>query len=163
MASTPASKTSLPSVALRRLATAFLYHSWAAGGLTEGTNAATVKTANTVTYFNAGVYKTKAATDNIAVPAGTAVGASKFCKFLVTLADGTFTITQGNVATTAALAELPAVPALGSPVGYFQIATGGATTYTPGTTDNGAAGVTDTYADITWPDSGESMFDLTVS
>ena len=46
---------------------------------------------------------TKAAEDNIAVPAGTAVTASKFSKFLVCLqADGTVTITQGNVAASLA-------------------------------------------------------------
>lgn len=130
-----------------------------AGGLAEGTNAATIKTANTVTYLADGVFKSKGATDNIAIPAGTTLADGEFCKFLVSLqADGTPVVTQGVPAASAALALLPAVPADEAPISYFQIETSGAT-YIPGTTDNGAGTVTDTYVDIAWPDSGADSFD----
>lgn len=136
-----------------------LYRSLTAGGLAEGTTAATIKTANTVTYLSDGVFKSKGATDNIAIPAGTTLADGEFCKFLVTLqADGTPVVTQGTPAASAALALLPAVPAGETPIGYFQIQTVGAT-YVPGTTDNGAGTVTDTYVDLAWPDSGDDSYD----
>ena len=134
---------------------ASLDRSYSAGGLAVGTGAATVKTANTVTYVIGGVFKSKAATDNIAIPAGTTVPISNFCKFLVSLpAGGTPTLTQGNLGTSAALALLPACPANEAPVGYMQVATDGATTYVPGTTDDPTAGVTFTYVDTSWVDTG---------
>jgi hypothetical protein len=34
------------------------------------------------------------------------------------------------------------------PIGGYKIATDGSTTFTNGTTDNGAAGITDTYYDF---------------
>lgn len=146
----------------RLLAYALRYHCEDDAGLAEGTDPATIKTANAVDYVNAGVWKNKGATDNIAIPAGTTVPISSFCKFLVCLAaDGTPSITQGNIASTAAAALLPEIPAGETPIGYFQIATNASATYVPGTTDNGAAGITDTYVDQNFPDSGHHGIDVT--
>lgn len=119
------------------------------GGLTEGTNANTIKTVAAVDFCINGLMYTKGITDNIAITAGSVQAISTFCKYLVSIiADGTVTVTAGNVAATAALALLPDLPASSAPLGYFQIATDGSTTYTPGTTDNGAGGITDTYQDM---------------
>lgn len=127
---------------------------YTAAGLAEGTNAATIKIVNTVVYTSDGVFKSKGATDNIAIPAGTTVADGFYCKWLVSLqADGTPVVTQGEQAASAALALLPDTPAGETPIGYFQILTAAAT-YVPGTTDNGAGTVTDTYGDINDPDSG---------
>jgi hypothetical protein len=123
--------------------------------LATGTAGATIKTTNAISFINQWLLKVKAAADNIAIAAGTVVPISSFCKFLVCLqANGTVTFTQGNIAATAGAALLPAVPQNETPLGYFQIATNGATTYTPGTTLNSAAGITATYVDLVWPDSG---------
>ena len=51
------------------------YLSLTAAGLAEGTNSATFKTANTLTYTSNGVFKSKAATDNLTFTAGTALAA----------------------------------------------------------------------------------------
>lgn len=126
-----------------------LNRSFMKGGLAEGTNAATIKTVAAVDYCINGLMYSKAITDNIAITAGSVQAISTFCKYLVSIdAAGTVTTTAGNVAASAALALVPDLPASSAPLGYFQIATDGVTTYTPGTTDNGAAGITDTYQDM---------------
>ena len=124
-------------------------------GLAEGTNDATVKTANTATYIVDGIHAAKTATDNVAIPAGTVIPISSYCKFLVSLdVSGNFTVTQGTYASTSAGAVLPDCPASNTPIGYFLIATDATHPYTPGTTDNSAAGITDTYVDLgCMPDS----------
>ena len=143
----------------RLTARAVLNRSFTAAGGAEGTNAGTVKTANTVTYCIDGAFKAKTATDNIAVPAGTKVGKSQKCKFLVTLqADGTPVVTQGTPVAATATPEYPAVPAGEAPAFGFTITTDTSTEYTPGTTDNGAAGITDTYEDLSWVPDGEDSF-----
>jgi len=48
-----------------------------AAGLAEGTNSATFKTTNTLTFTNNGVFKSKAATDNLTFSTGTALAASQ--------------------------------------------------------------------------------------
>lgn len=124
--------------------------------LAEGTNAATIKTTNATSFRIAGVNYTKAATDNIAITATAQQAISTYCLYLVSInASGTVTVTKGTeVATDTAV--LPALPADSAPLGYFKIATDGATTYTGGTTDNGAAGITDTYVDLGVMNSGTS-------
>jgi len=119
-------------------------------GLTEGTDAATLKTATAVDFCIDGVPGVqKAATDNIAMTACATQVKSSYCKYLVTIAiGGAITVTKGNDAATAALALMPARPVGGAPIGFFQILTDAATTFTSGTTDLGAAGITETYGDM---------------
>lgn len=118
-------------------------------GLAEGTNNATVLTANTAQFCINGVNYTKAGTDNLAISAGSIQAVSTYCKYLVVVnASGTVSTVQGNQASTAAAALVPDCPVDKAPLGYFQIATDATHTYTPGTTDNGAAGITDTYVDL---------------
>lgn len=124
--------------------------------LAEGTNSATIKTTNAVSFSINGVLYTKAATDNIAITAAAVQAVSTYCLYLVSIiADGTVTVTKGT-ASAADDAVLPALPADSAPLGYFKIATNGSTTYTAGTTDNGAGGITDTYVDLSVMNSGTS-------
>ena len=58
------------------------FESLSAAGLAEGTNANTFKTSNTLVYTNDGVFKSKAATNNVAFSsAHTQVPASSTCLF----------------------------------------------------------------------------------
>jgi hypothetical protein len=70
-----------------------------AAGLAEGTNANTFKTVNTLTFTNNGVFKSKAATDNLTFSSGhTALAASQACLFGIWInASGTVTTTQGPI------------------------------------------------------------------
>lgn len=122
-------------------------------GIAEGTNAATIAIAAPngagVDYMINGVLYHKADGDNIAMTAATAQAAETFAKYLVSLnAAGTVTITKGADAATSALALLPATPASEAAIGYIEIQTAAATTFTSGTTDLSAAGITDTYVDL---------------
>lgn len=127
-----------------------------AGGLAEGTNANTYKTVNTITYVVDGVFKSKGATDNVAFSSGhSVVAASSSCLFLVCLdGSGNFSTAQGKAALTAAVTagtaslQWPSAPADVAVVGAIRVDTNGSTTFTPGSTDLGAAGVTDTYYDL---------------
>lgn len=116
--------------------------------LAEGTNAGTLKTTNATTFRIAGVNYTKAATDNITMTAATQQAVSTYCLYLVSInASGTVAITKGTeVATDTAV--LPALPASSAPLGYIKIVTDGSTTFTSGTTDLGAAGITETFVDL---------------
>lgn len=119
-------------------------------GLAEGTNANTIKTATTVAYSINGKAGSLAATDNLAMTACAVQPISTYCKYLISVVlDGsTVTTTKGNNAATAVLALLPELPASSAPIGYFQILTDGSTTFTSGTTDLGASGITETYQDL---------------
>jgi len=119
-------------------------------GLTEGTDAATLKTVTVIQVSINGVPNAAyAATDNIAMTACELQQKSTACKYLVGInAAGTVVTTKGNDATTEAKALLPRLPGTQAPIGFFQIITDSATTFTSGTTDLGAAGLTETYGDL---------------
>jgi hypothetical protein len=147
------------------------------GGLAEGTNAATYKTANTISYLSDGQFKSKGATDNVAFSSGHYTLKDGYsCLFVVALdGDGNFKTfqgepfkaetvggatkyrgyrrdAQGNYEMTSALVDktssyLPDVDAGYSPVGIIKVATSGAA-FVPGTTDLGAGTVTDTYYNV---------------
>ena len=96
----------------------------------------------------------KADTDDIAVTAAAVQADLTTCLYLVCLnASGTLSTVKGDAVLTADLAAGTAVlewprPAAGTcPIGAVKVATSGAT-FTAGTTDLGAAGVTDTYYDM---------------
>ena len=134
--------------------TGLLNGTFMACGLAEGTNANTIKFANAFSFSIAGQLYLKAITDNIAMTAAAEQAISTFCMYLVTLdSGGTVTITKGTELGTDT-AVLPARPANQSVVAAFKIATDGATTFTSGTTDLGAVGITETYYDLMFPNSG---------
>lgn len=128
----------------------------AACGLAEGTNAATIKTTNTVAFVVGGKFYSYSATDNVAVTAATQQAVSTYCLYLVSInAAGTVTTTKGTAVATDT-AVLPALPASSAPLGYFKVATDGTHTFTAGTTDLSAAGITATFVDLMSVSSGAS-------
>ena len=134
---------------MRDILTSLLNRSFAIAGLVIATTTTKIKTANAMAYCINGLAYSKAATDNITITAGAVQAVSTFCKYLVSVnAAGTVTTTKGEDAATAVLALLPDLPADNAPIGYFQVATSGAGTFTAGTTALDAAHVTDTYQDL---------------
>lgn len=124
------------------------------GALAEGTNAATLKTTATIPYMIDGMLYSKAATDNMAITACAQQAALTTCIYLVTLnAAGTLVVTKGREVLTADLAkgadslQFPTKPASQAVIGFFTIITASGYTYTGGTTDNSATGITDAYYD----------------
>lgn len=147
---------------------------FAAAGLAEGTNANTIKTANDITYAIDGNFYSKSATDNIAISySGASVyqaaaggvqaingaftggvnGSTRL--YLVCLnSAGAASIVPGKIVDSAKLAagtvslDFPDAPLGVCPIGAIKVAVTAGTTFTPGTTDLGATGVTDTYIDL---------------
>jgi hypothetical protein len=121
-----------------------------AAGLAEGTNANTYKTTNTLAYTVNGVFKSKGATDNVAMTAGVGtVPPSSAALYGVWIdGSGNFSNTRGPVVETGAPCPVPSAPAGDvALVGLIKVTTNSSTTFTPGSTDLGAAGVTDVYLD----------------
>lgn len=120
-----------------------------AAGLAEGTNSATFKTANTLTFTNNGVFKSKAATDNLAFSTGTALAASQACLFAVWISSGgTVTTTQGPIVVAGDPCPVPTAAASNlTLVGLIKVTTSSAVTFTPGSTDLSATGITGAYYD----------------
>jgi hypothetical protein len=125
------------------------YLSLTAAGLAEGTNANTFKTVNTLAYTNNGVFKSKGATDNLAFSTGTALAASQACLFAVWInAAGTVTTTQGPIVAAGDPCPVPSQTTAGTTlVGLIKVTTSSSGTFTPGSTDLSASGVTPAYSD----------------
>lgn len=127
-------------------------------GLAEGTNAATIKTAapnGAGTDFGIdGVAYHKADTDNISVTAHAQQAVSTSCLYLVQITSGgTVSTKKGKEELTASLGanlsiQWPQPDADNCPLGGYKIALDASTTFTNGTTDHGASGVTATYYDF---------------
>lgn len=120
-----------------------------AAGLAEGTNANTFKTANTLTFTNNGVFKSKAATDNLAFSTGIALAASQACLFAVWISSGgTVTTTQGPIVAAGDPCPVPTAAAANlTLVGLIKVTTSSAVTFTPGSTDLSATGITAAFSD----------------
>jgi len=125
------------------------YLSLTAAGLAEGTNANTFKTVNTLTYTSNGVFKSKAATDNLAFTAGTALGNSQACLFGVWITSGgTISTTQGPINAAGDPCPVPSQVTAGTTlVGLIKVTTSSAATFTAGSTDLSASGVTAAFFD----------------
>ena len=127
-------------------------------GLAEGTNAATIQilapNGAGIDFAIDGICYHKADTDNIAVTAHGVQAVSTSCLYLVQInSAGTVSTKKGNEELTADLGVNKALqwpyPADNNcPIGGYKIALNASTTFTNGTTDHGAAGVTDTYYDF---------------
>lgn len=141
--------------AYNSLSGAFCYSK---AGLAEGTNSATIKTAAPngagVDYAINGLFYHLADADNIAITAAAVQADLTTCLYLVQVnAAGTVSTVKGTEVLTADLVNgkkglhWPQPTAGNCPIGAFKIVTSGAT-YTAGTTDNGAANITDTYYDF---------------
>lgn len=126
------------------------FMSLSASGLAAGTTTGTYKTVNTLTFTNNGIFRSKAATDNVAFTAGhTAVAPSKACLFAVWInSGGTFSSTQGPIVDAGDPCPVPSQNTASTTlVGLIKVTTNSSTTFTPGTTGLGAAGVTAAYSD----------------
>lgn len=138
---------------------------FSAAGLAEGTNANTIKTTATCAYTIDGIFYSKGATDNIALaapdagPAFYQLPANSVCYLLIALdSSGNVKCIQGKYDgqeyrdPTTGLPQvgdggIPDCPSDLCPIGLIKVTTG-ATTFTPGSTDLGAANVTDAYYDL---------------
>lgn len=122
------------------------------GGLAEGTNANTFKTAATITYAIDGRIFAKSATDNLPFSsAHTTLGNSQVCLFGVHLdTAGAVTTTQAKIvsstelASGAAVLEWPSAQAGKVMVGAIRIETSASATFTANSTDFSASGITAT-------------------
>lgn len=127
-----------------------------AAGLAEGTNANTFKTTYAISYNIGGRTYYKAATDNLAFSAGTALAAKQVCVFFVMIdSAGTVTTEQSTIYANATAAsgykkvafEWPN-PATKACIGAIRVVTNNAATFTPTSTDLGATDVVDTFFDV---------------
>jgi hypothetical protein len=125
------------------------YLSLTAAGLAEGTNANTFKTTNTLAFTSNGIFKSKAATDNLAFTAGTALGNSQACLFAVWITSGgTVSTTQGPIVAAGDPCPVPGQVTAGTTlVGLIKVTTSSAATFTAGSTDLSASGITAAYSD----------------
>lgn len=132
-------------------------HTFGPAGLVEGTNANTMEIVSAFDFCIAGIIYSKAAVDNIAMTAAVVQNVSTHCMYLVSLdSAGAVTVTKGAEAPVADDIFLPSTPAGDCPLGAFKIVTDASTTFTSGTTDLGASGITDTFWDLT--DNWRSTF-----
>ena len=121
-------------------------------GLAEGTNSATIQTANALAYTIDNITYLKAATNNVAMTACAAQADLTTCNYLVSInSSGTIKLTKGaDVLTTAydaATYRLPDCPENEVAIGVMKIVTSGGT-FTSGTTDLSAAAVTDIFTNL---------------
>jgi len=125
------------------------YLSLTAAGVAEGTNANTFKTTNTLTFTSNGVFKSKAATDNLTFTAGTALAASQACLFAVWITSGgTVSTSQGPIVAAGDPCPVPGQVTAGTTlVGLIKVTTSSAVTFTPGSTDLSASGITAAFSD----------------
>lgn len=128
-------------------------------GLGEGTNAATLVQAAPngagLDYVIDGVAYHKADGDNIAMTALPVQAVSTKCLYLIQInAAGTISVKKGVEVTTADLTaeagnlQWPQPDDDNCPIGGFKIETDASITFTSGTTDLGASGITDTFYDF---------------
>ena len=123
------------------------YMALTAGGLAAGTTASQLKTVNTVTYLNNGIFKSKTAVAAITLT-GTALAIGQACLFGVFLdAGGNVYVTQGPIVNAGDPCPVPPASALGATViGLAKVTTTSAV-FTPGTTLLGT-GNTASYLDV---------------
>lgn len=144
------------------------------GGLAEGTNANTIQIAAAISYTIDGRFYSKAITDNIAISysgptvyqaaaggvqavnggfSGGVNGSTRLYGIFLSTA-GAVSILPGKIVDSAELAagraplEFPDAPAGVCPIGALRIALTAGTTFTPGSVDLSASGVTATFYNL---------------
>lgn len=136
-------------------------YSLGSAGLAEGTNANTFQIAALLHFVIGGRAYRKAITDNIAMAAFTgtsltALAAHQVCAFFAMIdAAGAVTLLQSAIKTastgdgyTPGAFEWPRDITGYACIGAITVQTAAATTFTPASTDLGAAGITDAYYDV---------------
>lgn len=122
-------------------------------GLAEGTNSATIQTARAVSFSIDNIVYYKAATDNIAMTATTAVPTLYTCNWLVTInSSGTVKLTKGDSVLTSAYSAatyaLPSCPENEAVLGVMKVVNTSGSDFTTGTTDLGTSGITETFTHL---------------
>lgn len=128
-------------------------------GLAEGTNAATIKinapNGAGIDYAIDGTAYHKADTDNLAMTPLAQQAVSTKCLYLVQIdSGGTVSLKKGDEVATAdltagvAVLNWPLPDDDNCPIGAVKVATSASATFTSGTTDLSAAGITATYYDF---------------
>lgn len=117
--------------------------------VTIATTATKVKTTNATVLRIAGALVALGASDDYWTLTGGVLAVSSFRRYLLlSNAAGTASVLASDDATTAAGCRWVTQPANGlAIVGVVTVATDASTTFTPGTTNLSAAGITDTYID----------------
>lgn len=132
---------------------------FAKAGLAEGTNANTIKinapNGAGIDYAINGIAYHKADTDNLAMTALSVQAVSTKCLYLVQIdSSGTVSMKKGTEVATAdltagvAVLQWPVPDASKCPIGGVKIETDASNTFTSGTTDLSATGITDTWYDF---------------
>lgn len=137
------------------LHTRLSYMAVSSAGLAIGSSSKkAVKIANTVNYLHAGIFKAKttaevaftATSHDIAANASTVQEA---VYLLSVIADGTVTVTMGDIATGAGNAKIPEIPSGKTPIGYVRVAVAAGSTKFDATSDDlDAAHLTVTYVNL---------------
>jgi hypothetical protein len=144
------------------------------GALAEGTNANTIQIATAINFVIDGQFYSKAITDNIAISysgatvyqaaaggiqavnggfTGGVNGSTRIYGLFLSTA-GAVSILPGPIVDSAELAAgrialpFPTAPRGVCPIGALRIALTAGTTFTPGSTDLSASGVTDTFYNL---------------
>jgi hypothetical protein len=137
---------------LNRLCLDNLNSVFSAAGCITATTTSKAKFVNTTTYMTDGAFHSLAATDNFWTPNGpvlnstaTVVQANKY--LLCVNAAGAATVVAGNPAPTLAQVTFTSSPDALAVFGVLSVVTNATTTFTPGTTLLGAAGITSTFND----------------
>jgi hypothetical protein len=128
-------------------------------GLAIGGTATKVKTAAPngagIDYCIEGILYHKTDADDVFTLSGDALAASKMCLFLLGLnSSGTMTVVQGDTYSTSDIEnglktiQWPKMTEGYCPIGAVLVETAAGYTFTPGTTNLSATGITDTYIDI---------------
>lgn len=124
-------------------------------GLAKGTTSGTIKTANAINFAIDGYGYTKGATDNIAVTALPQQAVSQTGIYAIWIdTGGNVSVTQGSVVSTADLAAGNVALKHGNDqsgkclIGLWTVVTDATHTFTAGTTDPNATGVTSAFYDV---------------
>jgi hypothetical protein len=131
------------------------FMSLSSGAVAAGTNAGTIQNVAAVNYVFDAVFFQKAITNNIAVtrdtqvPAFTTVPVSSKCNFAFFLdAAGNVTASQGVIVAAGGVAPNAPVVSGKTLFAVVSVVTNGSTTFVPGTTAFGAAGITSTFLNV---------------
>lgn len=127
----------------------------AAAGLAIATDTTQVQSGNAVDYRIDGKAYSKAASDPLDAPTGSVQGQSTKAVYLFSVdSAGVVSCTQSDIVADGEDVHYPELPDNEAPIGAIKVVTNASTTFTPGTTDLNAAGVTTTYIDLSMVPAG---------
>lgn len=125
---------------------------YSADNFAEGTNSATIEIVEDIDITVDEATCTVSAEDNVAMTACAEQAVSTYCRYLLSADSNTdVTITKGDDSDTDAGATLPVLPSAQCPIGVLLIQTDATHTFTCGTTDLSATGITAAFESATHP------------